>query len=210
VQFHITWQAVKDLEAKIEKRQQDLNESTVGLEALAAKESQLNEQLEQLALEAEEAAKSKQSLENEIRQHLAPMRLQKEQLNSVKREIVTAERRLASARQLLQEFRDQIAQRYGSAQSDEARRTNRIREAEEELASHRPSLEERRRQLKVYHDEYEGTEPPLEHAKKNLSAVKAQYLAVSKRVTDLKASDANSIAVFGQKCVSVLEKVRTR
>ncbi len=41
-------------------------------------------------------------------------------------------------------------------------------QADEELARHRSSLEERRRQLKVYHDEYKGTEPPVEHEKKSI------------------------------------------
>jgi len=195
------------LEGKIEKRQQDLTESTGGLEVIAAKESQLKEELDQLALEAEEATRTKQELESQIRQHLAPMRLQKEQLSSVKREVVTAERRLASARKYLQEFRDQIVQKYGSAQSEEARRTARLQEAEVELANHKSSLVERKRQLQVYHNEYEEMEPHLKQATKDLNAAKNQLLTVMKRVSDLKASEGSSIAIFGQKCVAVLQKV---
>lgn len=185
------------------KHQQEVDEATAALDQYNTTEAHLQEQLNQLTQEAQEAAATKQELENQIRQQLAPIRNHQQQLNSVKLEYNAAERRLASARKHLQDARDQIMQLSGSAQSDEARRTARIREAEAELAEQRTELEERKRNLQEYHDEYEETEPHVEQAKNNWSGAMAQLHAVTKRVNDLTASEENSMAVFEQKCVAV-------
>jgi chromosome segregation ATPase len=119
-----------------------------------------------------------------------------------------AEVNLRSASKRLQDKREEILARAGSAQSEEARRTQRLKEAEDNLASARQNYDENKQAVTDALREYEQLEPHVEQAKQNCNAAKNRLNAVENRIRGLGNSNSSSLAMFGQRCASVKQNVR--
>ena len=128
-------------------------------------------------------------------------------MSSNKREIQQAKRRLKTAQQHLKEAREEIIKRAGSAKSEEAKRTERLNKAEQELSRAKESINQQTEAVSIAFRKYEELEVPYEQAKANSASVVKQYHAVKKKLSDLSSSEKNSLAVFGQKCTKMNEKV---
>jgi len=121
------------------------------------------------------------------------------ELASNKKEIQQARRRLKTAQVNLQEAIFEIMKRSGSAQSEEAKRTETLNQAEQDLRKAKYSIDQQKEDINVAYQKYEGLEPVQDQAKSNCENITRQYYAIKKKFSDLNSSKGNSLAIFGQK-----------
>lgn len=89
--------------------------------------------------------------------------------------------------------------RSGSAQSEEAKRTETLNQAEQDLRKAKYSIDQQKEDINVAYQKYEGLEPVQDQAKSNCENITRQYYAIKKKFSDLNSSKGNSLAIFGQK-----------
>ena len=127
---------------------------------------------------------------------------------SLKREIGVAKRRLKLATKHLQDTRDDINRRAGSAETEESKRTERIEKAEQDLDTTKQNHQHIATEVASSLKKYEELEQSENSAVATTVAARRQLGGINKKVQELKASDgSNSLAVFGGKCVAMDQKV---
>ena len=205
------YQHLKKIELKLNKRQQELVQADSIANADGTKEKELQESLNELSAEAKLAAKKKSEQEEEYRTVYGPVKTHERTLMSLKREIGVAKRKLKSAAKHLQDIRDDIKRKAGSAESEEAKRTERMEKAEQDLATTKENHHHIATGIASSLKKYEELEPREDSAVAATAAARRQLGGISKKVQELKASEgSNSLAVFGSKCVAMDQKVSAK
>jgi chromosome segregation ATPase len=164
-------------------------------------------EMDKLSKESEVAADGKRDLDQQLTLAKKPIKDFTNRIKANAREQKDAQKSLKVAKFNLKEARDQIEQLAGSAESDAARRTKRIIEAEEERDTLKSTTDETKKNVAVYLNQYEELEPHVEEAHTMTQAAESQMSAVNRRLQELERSAQNSIAIFGQKCVTIHQKV---
>ena len=129
-------------------------------------------------------------------------------MKNFKKETASAARNLEAAKQALEKKRQEIEERAGSAESEEAQRIQRLQEAESRLASAQEARSQLKQDVNDTRLAYEEMEPAVEQAKHESESAARQLKGVQGKIRDFQSSNSNSLAVFGQKCAEVKKLVR--
>jgi chromosome segregation ATPase len=171
------------------------------------KEQAKRTKLEELSSQkAQEQSRMKHDLEADVKHATEPQKAFNRKLKLLNRETKGAEVNLQSASKRLQDKREEILARAGSAQSEEARCTQRLKEAEDNSAKARQNYDENKQAVTDALREYDQLEPHVEQAIQNCKASKNRLNAVEDRIRGLGNSSSSSLAMFGQRCASRVKK----
>jgi chromosome segregation ATPase len=164
--------------------------------------------LDELIQEAQEQTQKKQDLEADLKRSQEPHKATERQLHRLHQEQKDAAKRFQSSSQRLQQKRDQIAEKAGSADAEEAQRSQELQRCEAQLASARAEADELKQAVSNAYRAYEEMEPYVDQAKQNCRAAGGKLSAVEGNIRGLENSKGGSVAVFGAKCQKVKEMVR--
>lgn len=191
-----------------EKRDKRLAELTQ-IEELSCtqdEEQRRQDRIDQLVKEAQEAGNDKRTLESDVKRAQAPIRVHERARVELQQRQQEAQRALKEAQTLLEQERQRILN--GDAQTEQARRTQELKQAEDELVVVTKEQMEKREQTTLLGRQYEELEPGVDHAKHQCNSFKSQVMAVEAKVRDLERSTGgNTLAMFGQKCVRMFTLV---
>lgn len=149
----------------------------------------------------------KKSLEQNLKRAYEPQKAFKRQRNQLLEEKTKLEFSLFEANKILQEKRDEIAVRAGSADVEQARRNEVLRKAEESLAEARARNGPLRQSVTDALKKYEDLEPQVLDAKQSVDQINNQMRGIQSRIESMKSSSANSLDVFGPRCAKVKKLV---
>jgi len=201
---------LSEWKAKHLKRLQEYDmakEDADNAEGSDGKKTQLEDKMKLLSDEAQTAAKLKSDMEVDLRAAIAPKKKLEQELHVEKRNFKDAHRKFEAASRRLTEARKQIMEMAGSKQSEEAKRTKKMQDTERSITNLKEQLSTMKDKVSQYRQEYEDLEPQADTVKQNVNSVNSQFHAVNKKLKDLQSSATNSLAVFGQKCMTMHQKV---
>jgi chromosome segregation ATPase len=158
------------------------------------------EKLGELTSEATEASEHLSTLHGELKIAISP---KKQQEHSVKRkqlEVKSAKKNLTFAMRELQNMRNEVMQKKGSADDEETQRQAKAKKAEEAMEEARKVVDESRGGIEASCQRYEEGSSREDVANGSLNAVNAQCGAVQRKIQELKASQGNSLTIFGSTC----------
>ena len=158
------------------------------------------EKLGELTSEATEASEHLSTLHGELKIAISP---KKQQEHSVKRkqlEVKSAKKNLTFAMRELQNMRNEVMQKKGSADDEETQRQAKAKKAEEAMEEARKVVDESRGGIETSCQRYEEGSSREDVANGSLNAVNAQCGAVQRKIQELKASQGNSLTIFGSTC----------
>jgi structural maintenance of chromosomes protein 6 len=166
-------------------------------------DSARRDRLEALTKEAEESSELKKSLEQDHKRATEPQKQYKRQFKDLVVEKKKLEQVLFVANKALQNKRDDIAARAGSAEAEQARRNEALRKAEETLSEGKDKHSELRQGVTDALRGYENLEPQVQDTRESLSQMERQMGAIKNRIREMASSSANSLDVFGPRCAMV-------
>jgi len=115
---------------------------------------------------------------------------------------------LRRASQRLQEKRDEILARAGSAESEQARRTKRLDDAEKKLMAAKEKHAELKQAVTDSLRVYEELEPDVEQARNNVKDVGRKFFSIEAKIRELQeSSHSGNLAMFGPRCPKVKQMV---
>lgn len=193
---------------KLNKRQQELVQADSFSNTDETKVKEFQDKLNELSAEAKLADEKKSELEKQYKTVYWPVKTHERTLMSLKREIGVAKRRLKLATKHLQDTRDDINRRAGSAETEESKRTERMEKAEQDLDTTKQNHQHIATEVASSLKKYEELEQSENSAVATTAVARRQLGGINKKVQELKASEgSNSLAVFGGKCVAMDQKV---
>lgn len=195
---------------KAEQKQQELSQAEDEANNTDGNEEEKNAKAkcEELQVEAENQAELKNRLEVDLKKAQQPVKAKKQELKNAHREQKDADKAVKRARNALKDARDEIAKQAGSAESEAARRTQMLKEAEEEVAERKDQFNANRQAVATTYRAFEEQQPIEEQAKSHTATKASQLSAVKHKLEDLKKSGGSSLAVFGPRCEKVHRLVR--
>ena len=138
---------------------------------------------------------------------MEPQKALQRKLKTLKKEEKAADDGLRQAKAVLQEKRQEIMERAGSAESEQAQRTKEINDLEEQLNAATEKKSELKQAVTDCLQAYEEIEPHVQQAQHNLSAAERRLHAIQSRIRELESSNSSSLAMFGQRCGQVKKSV---
>lgn len=195
------------VEQKIYKKKEDLAKAESLANTDSTEEEELNKKIVQFTAEADEAAETLFKQQKDVKDAKHPLKQQERALQMLVREKAAAKRTYNAAAKELKKVRDDIIRKTGSAESEEAKRTEDKMKAEERMNNLKRKLEGNHQAINNAYQKYQGTENPVDNAKENVENVKRQLLGVNSKLQGLRASDGNSMAIFSNKCVPMFQRV---
>jgi chromosome segregation ATPase len=192
---------------KAEKKKQELTQAEAASQEGDDGDNERRNRLEDLAKEAEESSALKHSLEQELKRSVEPHKALERQLKMLKEEEVKADKSFLLAKKRLQAKRDEIASKAGSAESEQAKRNERLQAAEEKLATGKARHNELKQAVTDALQDYESVEPNVLDARNYVSQIENQLNGIKSKIQSLQSSSGNSFDVFGQRCAKVKKMV---
>jgi chromosome segregation ATPase len=201
-------QNIQKFREKAEKKQMELTQAEEAANGPDEEETLKRASLDELIQEAQEQTQKKQDLEADLKRNQEPHKATERQLHRLQQEQRDAAKSVLSTTQRLQQKRDQIAEKAGSADAEEARRTQDLQQCEEKLAATRAEADELKQAVSNAYRAYEELEPYVEQAKQNCRAAGGKLGGVEGKIRGLENSTGGSLAVFGARCQKVKDMVR--
>jgi chromosome segregation ATPase len=192
---------------KYEKKQLELSQAEEALTGPEDEEGAKRAKLDELIEEAQEQTTIKHNLEVELKGANEPQKGLLRQVQRLGKDQKEASQSLQNANGRLEEKRQQILEKAGSAESEASRRAAKLKAAEEEFAAAREKNDQLKQDVNDSFRAYEELEPYVDQAKQNVSAAGAKVEAVKHRIRDLESSAGGSLAMFGQRCQKVKQLV---
>lgn len=163
-------------------------------------EVNLRNKVEELTKEADDQASKKHGLEQEYKRAREPLKALERNLKHLQNEKITAERTLQGAKQSLEAKRQEILARAGSAESEAAKRTQRLKDAQDELASLKEQYDQAKQATTDSRQAWDELEPNVKQAHSNVEDAAKKLRAIENRIGSLQSSSGSSLAIFGQRC----------
>lgn len=195
------------IEEKLAQRREELAKEESRDTSDSNEEVELNQKLEEYTAEAEEASQMLNTQETKLKVAKQPLKQHERTLHSIGKEKNIAKRRHRDAVNELKNIRDEVMRRAGSAESEEAKRTAKRIEAENRINEIKEGMKEGQNAIHDALQKYQEKENPEETLNDNLNSAQRQLYAVKSKLQGLKSSEGNSMAMFGNKCVSMYERV---
>lgn len=197
--------------AKIEEKRAKLHAEIEKLSSSegdgSEEEIALKNELNALMEEASEAKEKHAELSRALKVAEAPKKQKERELKHVQGEVATALRHLKNAERELENYRQDIIRKTGSAQSEEAKRASRMKEAEENMAKLKENIELWTKDIDGSVRMYEEKEPRESALKSQVESINKQIYAVKSKVQSLQNSEGSSMAMFGPKTIEVFRMV---
>lgn len=200
-------QNMKIVDDKLVKRREELAKAESTATSDSNEEEELDQKMKEFTAEADEASETLIKQETKLKNAKQPLKQHMRSLQTFGKEKTAAKRRLKSAKDELKKIQDEIVRKAGSAKSEETRRIQKKMEAEEELSKWKEGEDERNRAIHEAFKQYEEKELPEQSSKEDLNSARRQINAVQGKLQGLKSSEGNSMAMFGNKCVNMHQKV---
>eukprot|EP00814_Leptocylindrus_danicus_P018555 CAMPEP_0116018644 /NCGR_PEP_ID=MMETSP0321-20121206/8768_1 /TAXON_ID=163516 /ORGANISM="Leptocylindrus danicus var. danicus, Strain B650" /LENGTH=1217 /DNA_ID=CAMNT_0003489071 /DNA_START=198 /DNA_END=3851 /DNA_ORIENTATION=- len=198
----------KQIVEKLQKRKVDLAQSEVAANTPDQEQIAAEQRLQELTDEAHQAIQARDALEMDLREASRPIKKDKQELATMRREISNAALRKQAAERRLQEAREAFLNQAGTNEADTTNVTREIQELEAAIVNHESVLGAEKANCTNFLRDYEEYEPQLAHATEQYNQACRQFQACVNRVRDLQSSSgANNIAIFGPKCVPMAERV---
>ncbi|CAJ1965880.1 unnamed protein product [Cylindrotheca closterium] len=195
-------------QAKAQKKIEELSQAEGAAQGPDEEETNRRNNLDRLTREADEQAGQKQNLEVDLKRASEPYKALSRRLKETRKDIGSAERSLASAKQQLESKRAEILARAGSAESEAAGRTKRLQDAEARLANAKEDRDRIRQAVSDSRKAYDELEPQVEQARHEVSAGEKRLMALNSRIRELEKSGNSSINIFGRRCGAVHDMVQ--
>eukprot|EP00429_Kryptoperidinium_foliaceum_P002841 CAMPEP_0176007488 /NCGR_PEP_ID=MMETSP0120_2-20121206/3258_1 /TAXON_ID=160619 /ORGANISM="Kryptoperidinium foliaceum, Strain CCMP 1326" /LENGTH=1160 /DNA_ID=CAMNT_0017340249 /DNA_START=56 /DNA_END=3535 /DNA_ORIENTATION=+ len=200
----VAWAYYKQANATL---QDSVNQAKAFREKTAKKESELEQEesstrgkVHDLTTEADSQADLKRQAEQEYKRAREPIKALQKQLKHLERQKNEASRAVQAAQQRLEHKRQEILARAGSAESEAARRAQRMTAAEEELARLKEEYDQSKQLLTDSRQAYDEAEPFLQQARQNVNDAERKLNALENQLHSLQNSSGdNGLAVFGQR-----------
>jgi len=173
-------------------------------------EDVIKEKLGELTKEAAAAAEAKKDAESQLKAAQVPIKQHERTLSNLKRDIDAAKNRMKAAVKELQDTRNEYAKKQGSAQSAEAKRTERLNTCESKLREAKDAKSHIAEQVEFFRKKYDETEAAYETAQGSLDKIKRQIHGADKKLQEISASESNNLRLFGEKCPAMASKVGVR
>mmetsp|Transcript_3048 Transcript_3048/g.6871 ORF Transcript_3048/g.6871 Transcript_3048/m.6871 type:complete len:1302 (+) Transcript_3048:476-4381(+) len=200
-------QKMREFEDKAEQRRKKLQKA----EAMSQEDNtggdELRERIDSLSKEAADGAEHKRDLEQQLKKAQEPVKALERQIKALQKEERKAEKNVHKAKERLQQKRDQIAATAGSAESEQALRTQQVQELDAKLNEGKPKLYEVKQEMNDLHSEYENKEPDIREAHNRVSDLKNQMRGVQSAIKNMESSSGNSLSVFGPNCAALKSHV---
>jgi chromosome segregation ATPase len=164
--------------------------------------------LDELTSEAQEQTRTKEDLEADLKRAVEPQKAAERQMKLLQRAQKQAKNQLRQTTHRLQEKREEIIAKEGSAESEAAMRTQRLQEAESKYEAAQMKRDELKQATSDSFRKYEELEPDVHQAKQNCATAQTRLNAVEQRLRGLRSSTGNSLAMFGKNCSRVKQSVR--
>lgn len=205
--FTRNYQQIKTIEDKLSKRKQDFEKALENMNDDDNNESGINDKLRSLTDEATAAAEAKRDIEIQLKAALGPIKQHERTLNNLKREIEIAKQRMKTAVKVLTDTRDEYARKQGSAQSAEAKRTERLNTYENKLREAKEAKSSIADKVELFRKKYDEIEPSFEAANEAVDKIKRQIQGADRKLRDISTSESNDLRLFGEKCPAMANKV---
>ena len=170
-------------------------------------ENETRAKLQTLTAEADAAAEAKKDLEGQYKAAMMPIKQQERTLANLKREMDAAKNRLKVAEKELQDTRNDILKKQGSAQSVESKRTEKLNLWERKLREAKDAKGAIAEEVEHFRKKYEELESPFETAKSGVEKIQRQIGGADKKLRDIAGSESNNLRLFGEKCPLMASKV---
>ena len=164
--------------------------------------------IDELVKEAQEQTTLKQTLEANLKRAHVPQRARGEQLRRITADLSIAENTLDEAKRRLEEKRQDIITKAGSAESEAARRTERLKDTEDKLAKAREDYDSTKQAVANAYRAFEELSPQVDLTKQRVSEARRKCMAVEAKIRELESNSNSSVAMFGQRCSKVKQMVR--
>jgi len=199
-------EAFEKFQEKAEKKKQELTQAEAASQDVDDPNEGRNH-LEALTEEAQEMTNKKRDLEKELKKATEPQKAMARQFKMLKKEEDNASHALLLANQRLQKKRDEILAKAGSAESDQARRNQRLQKAETKLKEEKNRRNELKQAVTDSYNAYEELEPEVHAAHQMVSQLKNQLRGIQGKIRSMESSSGNSLEIFGQRCSKVKQMV---
>ena len=163
--------------------------------------------LEALAKEADEMSARKRDLEQQLKRATEPQKALARQFKLLKQEEARVNRSLVEANKRLQARRDEIVAKAGSAESDRARRNQRLQSAENTLVEEKKRHNELKQAVTNAYNAYEAVEAEIPSSRHIVSQLKNQLQGIEGKIHSMESSSGNALHIFGPRCAKVKEMV---
>jgi chromosome segregation ATPase len=206
--FNIT-KAKHQIVERIAKKEEDLRIAEEEVGAPGADGANKRNKVDTLIHEAQHQAEMKRQLEAELKAVLAPYKQLEREISTVKKSQSAAKSQLQRAQRELEEARSQIMAMADSAQSEEARCTSLLKDAEEALALARGKADTLTQEQSKWYRSYEEIEPHIRSATARVESHTRQLQSVQSKLRSLQSSDGNDLmALLGPRVKTVANLVR--
>eukprot|EP00535_Pseudo-nitzschia_heimii_P003888 CAMPEP_0197177072 /NCGR_PEP_ID=MMETSP1423-20130617/2806_1 /TAXON_ID=476441 /ORGANISM="Pseudo-nitzschia heimii, Strain UNC1101" /LENGTH=1222 /DNA_ID=CAMNT_0042626559 /DNA_START=130 /DNA_END=3798 /DNA_ORIENTATION=+ len=192
---------------KAEKKKQELTQAEAASQELEDPNDERRNRLEALAKEADEMSNRKRDLEQELKRATEPQKALARQFKLLKQEEERVNRSLVEANKRLQARRDEIIAKAGSAESDQARRNQKLQEAEKKLAEEKNRHNELKQAVTDAYNAYEAVEAEIPSTRHNVSQLKNQVQGIEGKIRSMESSSGNALHIFGPRCAKVKQMV---
>jgi chromosome segregation ATPase len=198
---------LEKFETKAQKKKLELTQVEAASQEADDPNDERRNRLDELSKEAGEMSIRKRELEQELKRLTEPRRAFTNQFKGICKKEKLADRELLESNQRLQGKRDEIVQKAGSAESEQAQRNKRLRDAEERLAERKIRHDELKQSTTDLLQSYEKVEPEVQGARQNVSQLEHQVRGIDSKIRGMESSSGNSLDVFGHRCNKVKQLV---
>lgn len=198
---------MRTFEVKAEKKREKLSQAEAASQTGDDGYDERRDRMQELGNEATVAAEAKRDLEQRLKRAMEPHKALQRQIKALRKEEENAIKNLQSANARLQKKRDEIAAAAGSAESDEARRNQRLRDAEAEREAAQVGYNETKQATSNAFSEYDAMEPEIQALRGRLSDLDHQLNGIKSTIRSLESANGNSLTVFGERCAKVKRQV---
>ncbi len=167
----------------------------------------MRSKVEELTKEADDQANKKHELEQDYKRAREPCKAMERNLKHLQKEKVDAERSLQRAKQGLEAKRQEILARAGSAESESAKRTQRLKDAQDRLANLKELYDQAKQDTTDSRQAWDELEPNVKQAHANVEDATKKLRAIENRISSLESSSGSSLAIFGQRCAQLKNMV---
>lgn len=198
---------MKVFEAKAEKRREKLSQAQAASQEGDDGVDEIRDRMDALSKEADAAANEKKELEQELKLKIEPFKALQRQIKSLRKEEARAEKNLNHAKARLQKKRDEIAAAAGSAESEQAKRNERLKELESKVNEGKQTAMEVRQEISDSQEKYAAKEQDVVEAKERLGNLENRRRGMEYSIENMQKSSGNSVSVFGPKCSAMKRRV---
>ena len=202
-------QKLQSFKEKAEKKREALarDEAAAANPEDEAKEKQ--DRVNALVEEAQQLSDDFQKLHGEVKESKRPLQEIERRMGKLKNVRKQKAREVAASQKRLEEARNKVLESANSAESEEARRVERLQRAEEKLSGCMANRDALQEEQSKWLEEYEEVEPQVQAATSRVRQINSELSSVKSKVRSLQSStEKNGLAMFGQNVSGLARLVR--